>query len=252
MLKNFDNDFTEEAYVKLLEKLTSRFATVKVFDALERVARLERVDGLAAWRHDVDFSPQRALALARLEAELGVVSTFFILLSGTFYNPLENGITNIIRQIRDLGHEIGLHFDASIYEGAHLKQLRSEANLLSCVVESPIRIFSLHNPSIGSSELFNESHYDGMLNATCEKLRTKFTYCSDSNGMWRYRPLHEVVVDEDVHSLYALTHPEWWTPTPMSPVDKIRRCIDGRAAAVGKDYFCLIAKYRPAVLPYLR
>ncbi len=43
-------------------------------------------DRLVILRHDVDLSVEKALSFAKLEHDLGVVSTYFILLSSFWYN----------------------------------------------------------------------------------------------------------------------------------------------------------------------
>src|SRR6185295_15370416 len=64
-------------------------------------------------RHDVDFCPQAALRLATLEAELGVVSTYFVLPHGP-YDVLGSAFA-AIRAIVALGHRLGPHYDLSFY-----------------------------------------------------------------------------------------------------------------------------------------
>lgn len=246
-----DEDFTEAAYGRLLAAAARRFEIRTVTDALTQGAAGE-AGGIAAWRHDVDLSPQRARALAGIEAAQGVRSTFFVLLSGPFYNPLEEGVTGLFQEIQAMGHEIGLHFDAAAGGGDPVGRLRAEAEMLSCAMGSRIRTFSLHNPSVSAPEEFTQPHVGGLMNATAESLRAPFVYASDSNGFWRFRSMHEVVADESVRSLYALTHPEWWTPEPMSPAERVRRCVQGRAAAVVDDYVNLIARHRPEVLHHVR
>src|ERR1043166_4761966 len=61
-------------------------------------------------RHDIDFAPSYSLEMAELEHREGISSTFFVLVDGQFYNPLESEIIRCLRGIRALGHEIGLHF----------------------------------------------------------------------------------------------------------------------------------------------
>src|SRR5947208_11960648 len=97
-------DFTEEHYRAILTATRRRYSFAS-FD--------ERPDTPhVLWRHDVDLSPHRALAIARLEADAGVLSTYCVLLHSEFYNLLEAGITERIREIVRLGHRLGLHFDA--------------------------------------------------------------------------------------------------------------------------------------------
>ena len=78
-------------------------------------------------------------------------------------------------------------------------------------------------------------------------MRSSFTYCSDSNGFWRYRSLHDVVSDVAVRRLYALTHPDVWTPEPMDARARIQRCFDGRARRAAADYDAFL-RQRPDAL----
>jgi hypothetical protein len=51
--------------------------------------------------------------MAELEHAAGISSTFFVLVDGQFYDPLQTEVVRQIRQIKSLGHEIGLHFAVS-------------------------------------------------------------------------------------------------------------------------------------------
>ena len=72
-------------------------------------------------RHDVDFSLDYALKLAKKEAKNEIKSTYFILLHGEYYNPFDKKNTKIIKEISNLGHEIGLHYDTDFFQN-HLKK----------------------------------------------------------------------------------------------------------------------------------
>ncbi len=237
-------DFTEARYRVLLERARARFCMCKFGDELAG-------KGIALWRHDIDFSPQRALAVARIEAELGLTSSYFVLLGSAFYNPFEPAVRDLLREIAGLGHEIGLHYDAASLDGstaAHADRIAFEAEALKRQVQANIRAFSLHNPSVSPDVQLDAAHYGGLFNASAAGFRAQFTYVSDSNGRWRFRSLHEVVEDPAVSRLYALTHPEWWTPDPLPPSARIARCIKGRAERVAADYEAFIGRYRPEVL----
>jgi len=75
-----------------------------------------------------------------------------------------------------------------------------------------------------------------MINAYSKYLKSNFGYCSDSNGYWRFERLEDVLKEAKHEKLQVLTHPGWWVETPMSPRQRIQRCIDGRAINVGKNY----------------
>jgi hypothetical protein len=237
-------DFTEARYRAILERARSRFRLCTFRDELAS-------DGIALWRHDIDFSPQRALALARIEAELGVAATYYVLLGSDFYNPFEPAVRDLLREIANLGHDLGLHYDAASLDrstAAHVDRIAFEAEVLKRHVQVDVRSFSLHNPSVSSDVQLEDAHCAGLINASALALRAQFTYVSDSNGRWRYRTLHDVLEDRATSKLYALTHPEWWTPEPMPPSQRVARCISGRARSVAADYQAFLSRHRPEVL----
>lgn len=200
----------------------------------------------ALWRHDIDFSPQRALALARIERDQEVTATYFVQISSRYYSPFEPETAAVLREIVSYGHDIGLHFDAEVV--AHhrtpdySRRLKFEASILAEVVETRVDSFSLHNPTTIPGLQFAQTEA-GLINASHPCFQQDFVYCSDSNGTWRHRSLSEVVADPTVRRLYALTHPEWWQDSFMSPRDRIQRCIDGRARRAGRYYDELLERY---------
>lgn len=234
-------DFTERAYGVLLDKARGRFSICPVDE-------LSDGDGIALWRHDIDFSPHRALALAQMEAAREVAASYFVMLSSSAYNVFESGIRDILRTIVSLGHEIGLHFDVSIQKARTIEELedslRFEAGVLERLLGVPIRSFSIHNPTVESGVKLDDRRHVGLVNASAPSLYAEFVYSSDSNGLWRFRPLAEVIDDQKVRSLYVLTHPEWWQVTFMPSRCRIQRCIDGRAASTATEYDALLAEHR--------
>jgi hypothetical protein len=238
-------DFTVDRYANILKVAKTKY----------RFATFEDCHGegpTALWRHDVDFSPQRALALAKIEADAGVVATYFFQLSSRFYNVFEPEISSIVRQIGLLGHAIGLHFETETAGHSVVKDLEKrlvfESNVLEHLANTKVSSFSLHNPTTMSGFSMDKFEYCGLFNASHPGLREEFTYCSDSNGVWRFRPLYDMIKDEQIVKLYALTHPEWWQVMPMAPRDRIQRCIDGRALYAAHYYDVLLsANDRPNI-----
>ena len=108
-------DFTIKTYKRLLLALKEadyRFQTFAEFieDPVEKAIIL---------RHDVDERPKNALKMARVEHELGIKATYYFRIVKISNNPL------IIKQIVDLGHEIGYHYeDYSSCNGGMEKALR--------------------------------------------------------------------------------------------------------------------------------
>ena len=199
----------------------------------------------ALWRHDVDYSPQAALALGTIENEENVRSTYYFNMRSEFYNLFEPSIANIVHQLYSMGHEIGLHFVADqsdVSTAAKLEEsLRKERMVFETILGIKLSSFSFHNPSELTGS-FKDEVYGGLINAYNADLMSRFTYCSDSNGYWRFTPLEEFIRSNHP-AICVLTHPGWWTDIPMSPHDRIVRCIEGRAKATLRQYDELLEKH---------
>ena len=112
-------------------------------------------------RHDVDFDLNLALNLAKFENEIGIRSTYFVLTSCESYNVLCEKNKLILKKIISLGHEIGLHFDPSIYKDNLDDIVKKECSILSFASDSTIKSISIHNPTVhGQYPIF-----DNMVNA---------------------------------------------------------------------------------------
>lgn len=244
--KRFESDFTEAEFRELVRMARRRYRFIGYPQALAA----EQPSIL--WRHDVDISPHRALALARIEAEEGVRSTWFVLLHSEYYNALEAEVAAILRQLPALGHDLGLHFDPSFYPQAKQELeslLRFERNVLETTFGLPIRSFAWHNGDFAPwVRAVEEDEIGGMINVYGGSLRRKMSYCSDSNGIWRFRRLRDVLDAGEDRFLHVLTHAEWWPPEVMAPRDRISRAIDGRAARQHRHYDDLLERMgRPNV-----
>jgi hypothetical protein len=82
-------------------------------------AKPEGNDKIAFIRHDVDGDLVGALAQAKLEAELGIKSSYYLLHTAPYHGVFAGGSfqrnevsVDIYREIQDLGHEIALHTDS--------------------------------------------------------------------------------------------------------------------------------------------
>ena len=227
-------DFTEASYREIVVTARARYA----FEPFGTEADGPHV----LWRHDVDYSMHRAVALARLEAEAGARATYFVTLHSDLYNVLEPAVHARAREIAALGHWIGLHFDAGFHAGGELDERAAwEGRVLSETLEVPVKAVSLHNPSVSATVTFDAEELGGMVHAGARSVRDRYTYISDSNGYWRFDRLPEVVAAGAHERLHVLTHPEWWQERAMSPRARILRCIEGRGRASQATYDALLA-----------
>ena len=220
-------DFTHDAYKSLLINLLDQGYKFISYSEIDE-------DGpWVLWRHDLDFSPQRALKLAKIEAELGLKSTFFLLPHSRFYNLFEKEVSDIIEEIKSLGHHIGLHFDFAHYQNQDLaypeKMASAEKQFLETVFQQEISSFSFHNPNQWALE-YGEPQFAGMTNAYAKFFMNEVAYASDSNGHWRNDSIAKRI-SEAHPKVQILTHPVWWTEMLTSPKERVWAAIEGRAQA---------------------
>lgn len=225
-------DFTIEQYRKLLQLAQANYK----FCSYKNIPFTER---FILWRHDCDFSLNRAFKLAKIESEEGVISTYFINPHCQFYNLFEKEQAKLVEQILELGHSLGLHFDAGFYktssEAELEEQITNETTLIERFFGSKLYPFSFHNPN-EALLAYEEDSYGGLLNCYSKKFKKEIPYCSDSNGYWRFKRLREILEKAEDFCLQVLTHPGWWQDHAMFPMERIQRCITGRSEAIRKQY----------------
>lgn len=109
-------DFTLRKYRELLNSLLKngyKFITFEQYcDLVSSPNSLIASLPYIILRHDVDLKAQHSLAVAKIEHELGIGSSYY------FRVVPESNQTEIIHAIAGLGHEIGYHYeDMSIAQG---------------------------------------------------------------------------------------------------------------------------------------
>ena len=94
-------EFTISQYRKLLEALIAQryvFQTFKEF--------VEHTESRSIiLRHDVDLRPSYSLRFAKIQNEIGITGTYYFRIHTSSYNEA------IIKEIKNLGHEIGYHYE---------------------------------------------------------------------------------------------------------------------------------------------
>ncbi|CAN5394548.1 hypothetical protein BH10BAC5_BH10BAC5_11310 [soil metagenome] len=171
-----------------------------------KVTTLRDWDGEKSFilRHDVDLDVELAFELSKIESENGIVSSYFFLTSGNTYNVIGKKNADMLKQMSKMGHEIGLHFDPTIYsEGEMNEAVKKEAEILSFVSGSKIESISLHNPSIhGTYPMF-----EGYKNAYDPKIFSNENYISDSRMQFRGKDIYGFLDGIKNSHLQILLHP---------------------------------------------
>lgn len=217
-------------YKNLISETSKNYKFCKINNELNQDDLINGNENICFLRHDIDYSPSNAVKIAGLEADQEVFSTFTVLLTGEFYNPLEPANRKIIKEIRNLGHEVGLHFDPSIYSINSEKELHNfihkEASLLEDIVESKVEMFSFHNTTEFSMSC-RKNTYGNLINSYSSFFHDSVDYISDSNGYWRFRSWEELL-EENKKLIQILTHPIWWKEKNFLPPFEtiIENCLE--------------------------
>lgn len=211
---HFD-DFTFENYQRLIN-LAKEKGYQFILHKDEFVP--ERKDII--WRHDVEFEPELALKMAKIEHDEGVIATYFFQLHSDCYNLFDEHYSKLFHQIYDLGHHCGLHFDCRYWSVNDEKQLDKYIMLDRLYMEQNLELiidtFSFHNTT-PFTESCIEYQYGGLINVYSSFFKEHYRYCGDSLGYWRYDRLEDVLNDDTVHHLQVLTHDANWANEVLSP-----------------------------------
>lgn len=200
---------SRQLYLDFLAKAKARgFSFVRFHDFLPGSPALP--ERYIVLRHDIDFAPVHSLEMAELEHEAGVASTFFVLVDGQFYNPLQKDVIQQLRRIHSLGHEIGLHFAVSSAVDSDVgREVAFRLELLSAIAGVTVRSFSQHDPvNAGFASVALPDGHRPLVDASRVIHDNNLLYVSDSAMMWR-RYTFDTALDQD-RNLCLLAHPHSW------------------------------------------
>lgn len=214
-------EFTYDGYLRLIDLLKEK--NYYFCDYLN----CDKYDKTVIFRHDIDNSLNKALEIAKIEHENNITSTFFVLLSTNFYNVFSRESNEILKEIMELGHQIGLHFDEKRYEISSVKELEywveRESGILRNAIDEEINVVSMHRPSKWILE--NDIQFKGIINSYSKKFLSDFKYLSDSRMHWRENVL-EIIESEKYDKLHILTHSFWYSDKNETIDEKLVKFID--------------------------
>ena len=184
-------------------------------------------------RHDLDGPLGGARLIADLEAEASVRATYFVQTAGDFYNLLSPTGRAFLRHLVALGHEVGLHYEASRYVGPRGDAtLRCDLRLLEDLTGEPVQSASQHLPTDDDRIAIdryvrNEAYAPRFTDPP-------MTYISDSLMAWRQASPHDLM---DRHaSFQLLTHPETWAGDYRNMSDALAGMMQAEIDAVRARY----------------
>lgn len=211
-------EYTRRWYRSFLDQLLSDDYRFRSFDD-------RPVAGDVLLRHDVDLSVEAALEMARVEADLGVQSTYFLLLTSPLYNVFERETREQIEAIVALGHDVGVHFSTHAYwpterppsDADLVEAIRHEQAALGTIVP-PVETVSFHIPP----PWVLDRSFQGVRSTYEPALFTDIDYVADSTGRWRERHPLDGGLGETVQ---VLTHPGLWGETDAGFIERVEVAV---------------------------
>lgn len=186
-------------------------------------------------RHDIDVSLDRAVPIARLERELGIVSSYHVMLASPFYDLRSERSRAALAEIRSLGHEVGLHYDVLSRGTKDATSERRERDIddacreLETVLREPVRSLSFHMPvpELIRGPLEVAGRVSGYGKALFQ------WYISDSRARFREGDPLESLARPRAATLQLLIHPIWWGTQHVHPGARLRAFLSEVVAERG-------------------
>ena len=200
-------NFTHNDYIKILKIIKPRLSSFQ----------LPMPEHFVLLRHDVEFNVKRALDIAEIESAYKIKSTYFFQVLSSGYNPFSSVNKKNIQRIKELGHDVGLHFYVSHLEDDNWDVLENELNIQKILFEKGLQIncniFSYHRPPRWVLEN-RDDQLCGMINAYGQSFfefspnPKNIIYMADSQHKWSYgHPIDNIRASK----IQILTHPDEWT-----------------------------------------
>lgn len=203
--------YSLNSYRRLIEQGLAGGYTFAPFD-LARSAGAKRL----YLRHDVDYSLEIALDLARVNAEFEVQGTFFVLLRSQIYNLLSPRSLELAQQISDLGQYIGLHASlpsafSRVGGDGIIAALRADFDVMQQNLPMLSSVFSWHNTCPGLLEWSRKlPQVAGLVNVYAAQFIEEISYFSDSNMRYSAEELVGIVRTGQHAAIHLLCHPLNW------------------------------------------
>jgi hypothetical protein len=226
--------FSFEEYEQIIKNIGSYLKTFKEIDG--------EPDKSHKWvviRHDVEFSIDRAYDLAIFEKQLGIRTIYLFQINSNCYNSYSEKNIGIIRNMFDMGHDIGLH----VYLPNVLKNdlpidsvIESQIALAEEIIGIPFVAFSYHRPPknlLSSNIIVNGKincyapEFFTFLDRDSKKIHQNndILYLSDSRHQWNYGyPDPETI--KKYERIQILMHPYSWTRNGGNAVETFSSLIE--------------------------
>lgn len=222
-------DFTIPEFWDLSSALVRNYKPVTMAEYFSSEHLPEK---FAVIRHDVDRMPGNSLATARIESELGIKATYYFRATKKVFIP------KIMKEIEDLGHEIGYHYEVlSEAAGDYSKAIKLfEHHLSEFRKICDISTISMHGRPLSkfdNRDLWRAHDFRkfGILGEAYLSAGKELNYFSDTGRSWGTKyclrdfipgkteeisvettsELIDLIESKKLNNLYILSHPERWS-----------------------------------------
>lgn len=215
-------------YRKIIREIQESGSYCDYVEAIER-------EKFIIMRHDVEFSMERAYNLSLVESDLGFQSTYFIQLTNNSYNALSKRNIDLMHDMAERGHHIGLHYHLNGQKDAIAVRdgVRDQLRIMSEMVGLNIDRYSFHRPV--KEVYYYNIRIDGVINAYSpeffsyadnvdEDTKLEVKYIADSKHKWNYGfPNAEIF--SKYSKIQILIHPFSWTQEGYDNLNNFRTLI---------------------------
>lgn len=251
MNKNFTTEFSYSYYEKILSIIKNNFETYLLFQA-HQVLSNRNNKPIIFLRHDIDLDLEKALVIANVENRNNINSCYMVMTKCPFYSLRDDSCKSILKDIIQMGHEIGLHFDftnsiereKNTVIGGIEKHISEECEILESVIFQKVKSISFHRPL--QQFLRGPLFIEGRVNAYSSELMN--WYLSDSKGVWREGEPIRFLVNPSKPILQLLTHPIWWGNKHQNPSDRLQSFFEDKTQNLSQE---LTKKFDEAMSSYL-
>lgn len=199
-------DFSIRHYREVLEKAKETYSFYTFKDLPKKPSAY-----YILLRHDVDAEPDKALQMAEIDHDLGIASTFFFRMHGS-YNLFSEEAYSAVKRIINLGHEVGFHYELFQRRGGRIvtdEKILVEIEFFEKVFNMKVETVAAHNPSAIPSVLSLKKVKEKYLDAYSPPFFIETKYISDSNKIWREGCMCKWINIQHPR-LQILVHPHWW------------------------------------------
>lgn len=223
-MSKFFADFSKQGYTSVLKNAKEKGFHFLRFSEMHTATKTNTKYCLI--RHDIDVSLKCALEMAQIEYDLGISATYFLMLRSPAYNLLGRYAYSVLEKIKEMGHEIALHFDAAhpaVQSNDIVNEILKELKILETISKQNIKAVSFHQPSLAM--LNGDIMIPDVINTYHKEQMKGWCYVSDSNRIWKeYDAIS--VFDNQMHThVQLLTHPIWWIYDDISTEDAWDRAV---------------------------